>query len=70
MNVNISDDFTLDLMDEEGRALSIYSRKGSVMGSECLTVSYVNRSQRINGSSKLFCHFISLGCEYSRLFLL
>ncbi|XP_063683348.1 uncharacterized protein LOC134817908 [Bolinopsis microptera] len=31
------DDYTLDLMDEEGRALSIYSRKGSVMGSECLT---------------------------------
>ncbi|KAL5268632.1 hypothetical protein ACHWQZ_G002471 [Mnemiopsis leidyi] len=31
------DKFTLDLMDEEGRPLSIYSRKGNVMGTECLT---------------------------------
>eukprot|EP00116_Pleurobrachia_bachei_P012521 sb/3472783/ len=32
-----NDDYTLDLMDEEGRALSIYTRKGTSLGTDCLT---------------------------------
>ena len=49
---NVAGEHTLDLMDEEGRPLSIYTRKGNIMGTECLTASH------------FFSNFLII-CEYS-----